>query len=412
MTAADVREAMQYYSQAAQPPAAVQGRTAWALAERGLRVFPCGKPQDPKAPRGCPNGLNNATATLGRERQQAVGCDGTVRTINAGVGYWWGRGRPSVGLPCGANGFTVLDDDGGLAEQFPGLPATFTVRSPSGGRHLYFEGTCVSAAGDGFDVKSRGGYVLAPGQAGYTVERDVPPAPLPEKVREWADAHASGKSLEMAAPLQELPEFYGPADPRAAERLNEACASIQAAEAGDSRNGRRQTAYRAGCYVGRHAGLGWIDARKAERTLRDAALEAFDFGGDDWHDFCRSLANGLRTGYREVERQGVILPEVAAANRRASARRSPTGAVHVHDHMRGDSVTGQTSRQRYPHWQKVNRFGPFAGQSVTLNGYGERTLGWLWWQDRYQRQHPKSKVAKRDSAADPAWNMPSGWASE
>lgn len=87
----------------------------------------------------------------------------------------WPRGL--FGVDCGKSGLTVLDIDkkGGkdgdnpLASlQFENelLPETLTVKTPSGGRHLYFYGKTrnrVALKAPGLDVRSVGGYVLAPG---------------------------------------------------------------------------------------------------------------------------------------------------------------------------------------------------------------------------------------------------------
>jgi hypothetical protein len=84
----------------------------------------------------------------------------------------------NVGVACGPSGLLVLDVDdkrgkGGSAslellqlEHGP-LPPTLTATTPSGGRHLYFavpepSASSVERVGRGLDVRSGGGYVLAP----------------------------------------------------------------------------------------------------------------------------------------------------------------------------------------------------------------------------------------------------------
>lgn len=91
----------------------------------------------------------------------------------------WARRWPSanVGLACGrASGFTVIDIDpksGGMEavrkfkETKRNLPATITVRTPSGGWHLYYQYEPLllnskSKLGPGIDVRTTGGYVVAP----------------------------------------------------------------------------------------------------------------------------------------------------------------------------------------------------------------------------------------------------------
>lgn len=67
------------------------------------------------------------------------------------------------------------------------LPPTYTVRTPSGGAHLYFKADGIGNK-NGFlpavDIKSCGGFVVVPGSknpygAAYTVGRDMPVAELP-----------------------------------------------------------------------------------------------------------------------------------------------------------------------------------------------------------------------------------------
>ena len=71
------------------------------------------------------------------------------------------------------------------------LPPTYTVRTPSGGTHLYFKADGIGNK-NGFlpavDVKSCGGFVVVPGsgdsRGAYVVELDVPVAELPDVLAE------------------------------------------------------------------------------------------------------------------------------------------------------------------------------------------------------------------------------------
>lgn len=108
-----------------------------------------------------------------------------------------------LGVDCGASDLTVIDVDSEkawahAAEQCPALPPTFEVRTPSGGRHLYFRGTTRTLTrfvarhvpgwtkadaekhGD-CDIRSTGGLVVAPTNGnGYEVTSVLPLAPLPD----------------------------------------------------------------------------------------------------------------------------------------------------------------------------------------------------------------------------------------
>jgi hypothetical protein len=153
---------------------------ALAYAHRGLSVFPCWSVvpfRDGKLMCGCGkldcdnqgkhplgglarNGVSDATTDLDRIR------------------HWW-RMREDANIAIHCTGMVVLDVDprhGGdasltaLEDQHDVLPETWTVRSGSGGRHLYFsapDGIEIKNNQDGklavgIDIRTNGGYVLAP----------------------------------------------------------------------------------------------------------------------------------------------------------------------------------------------------------------------------------------------------------
>lgn len=130
---------------------------AWAGA--GFRVLPC--VPDGKHPVGrlVPRGLKDATADLP-----------TITT-------WWTE-NPfyNIAVVPGSGGCVVVDlDVGEVHGQFAGLaewnalegekPATYTVRTPSGGRHLWFRGTLATGnrkLAPHIDMRFDAGYVLVP----------------------------------------------------------------------------------------------------------------------------------------------------------------------------------------------------------------------------------------------------------
>lgn len=131
-------------------------RTAMALAQKGMAVFPC-RPQD-KRP-ATANGLKDATTDLDTIRQ------------------WW-RQEPqfNLAIATGAiSGIFVVDVDGLDAEvelrkleaEHGGLPSTVEAITARG-RHVYFRSPEVSVRNSaskiapGIDVRGDGGYVLAP----------------------------------------------------------------------------------------------------------------------------------------------------------------------------------------------------------------------------------------------------------
>lgn len=99
------------------------------------------------------------------------------------VGGWW-KENPDYNIGIHTKGMMVIDLDpkhGGL-DSWAALvetgrlledeiPPTLTVRTPSGGLHLYFRlppgqqevSNSVQKLGPGIDVRGKGGYVVAPG---------------------------------------------------------------------------------------------------------------------------------------------------------------------------------------------------------------------------------------------------------
>lgn len=133
------------------------------LVERGIPVFPCGQDKKPLVKQGF---------------KAATRDPATIRR-------WWKRWPDALpAIPTGAaSGFAVLDVDrkngkDGYAElQSMGLSpealSQATIRTPSGGLHIYFEhktglgsSTDVVLQGKkrlGLDIRAEGGYVIAPG---------------------------------------------------------------------------------------------------------------------------------------------------------------------------------------------------------------------------------------------------------
>ncbi len=111
------------------------------------------------------------------------------------------------------------------------LPTTLTVRTPTGGKHLYFVGNIknsVDTLGRGIDTRGVGGYVVAPGSVvevngndcSYTLELDVPAAAAPEWIAkrlgdttktalERPDDHAVEKSISQGGRDNELTRWAG-----------------------------------------------------------------------------------------------------------------------------------------------------------------------------------------------------------
>jgi hypothetical protein len=203
---------------------------ALALAARGLRVFPL---------------------QVNGTRPAWEGWTETATTDAATIRAWWHGVEYNVGV-C-TTGMFVPDID--TKKGRPGLESwmavggafdTLTVRTKSGGYHLYYSGADVAnSAGDlgpGLDVRSHHGYVVGPGSAvdgeAYTIEMDLPIAPAPAAI--VARCKAPGVRAENAGvPLVDLDS------PAALALATALVTSTEAAGAGT----RSDAAYRLACAV-------------------------------------------------------------------------------------------------------------------------------------------------------------------
>jgi hypothetical protein len=176
------------------------GETMVLLAARGLAVFPC--EPDSKAP-AIRRGFRSASTKV------------RLSADHAWVHYTTADGERAYSLPVDCNialepgsaGFFVVDIDpknGGdqtwaELEARHGTITTREVRTPSGGRHLWFRGTVPQVnkkLGPGIDTRCFGGYVLLPpsGVKGRTytwIDDSVPIAPLPAWIVEEIEAAAA-----------------------------------------------------------------------------------------------------------------------------------------------------------------------------------------------------------------------------
>lgn len=157
-------------------------RAALDAAERGWRIFPLRF--DDKRPAGhredrCPR--------TGRCRDSHLTPEQRATTDLALIDRCWGQGRYSIGIATGPSGLVVIDldvaktskkdaPDGAATFQAlcertgQSLPDTFTVRTGSGGDHLYFRAPAGARLrnsqrklGPAIDTRAWGGYVVAPG---------------------------------------------------------------------------------------------------------------------------------------------------------------------------------------------------------------------------------------------------------
>ncbi|MEZ5277106.1 MAG: bifunctional DNA primase/polymerase [Opitutaceae bacterium] len=155
---------------------------ALALARQGLPVFPC-----------APGAKNPLTAHGFKD----ASVDEDV------IKSWW-KTNPTanIGLPTGElTDLVVVDIDqkngnnGGwnlyqIGEKYGGLPETREIKTPSGGRHLYFNypgtkvGSRTNCPCDGVDIRGDGGYIITPPSrcrdSDYIITRDIVAVDLPD----------------------------------------------------------------------------------------------------------------------------------------------------------------------------------------------------------------------------------------
>jgi Bifunctional DNA primase/polymerase, N-terminal len=204
----------------------------------------------------------------------------------AQIDAWWERNPDrNVGLATGAPGPDVLDVDnhGEAGNGFASVnrlkrsglvpPAAATVRTPSGGYHLYYLGT---EQGNGtlpkhhIDYRGKGGFVVAP--ASHVGGRTY----------EVISTRKSSASLDWQAARN----FLDPPQARPQRR---------AEEYDPDKDLERLTAFVARQEHGnRNAGLHWAASRLAEKSLLDGpGIEAL---------VDAAVKSGLRGGEREARR--------------------------------------------------------------------------------------------------------------
>ncbi|MFD5833807.1 bifunctional DNA primase/polymerase [Streptomyces collinus] len=204
----------------------------------------------------------------------------------------WARIPYNVGIATGPAGLLVVDLDVCKPEEEEGapdgaaslqalcertgeeLPPTYQVRTPSGGRHLYFTAppggtlpSSVNRLGPHIDTRAWGGYVVAPGSTtpdgAYEVLDDAPVAALPH----WLTALL----VEPTRPAHAAPTpllIHESVTRRARAALEREVAAV-AATAEGGRNNRLLAGARA---LGRFVAWGEIP--------RDVVEEAFQVGGE------------------------------------------------------------------------------------------------------------------------------------
>ncbi|MFD4477373.1 bifunctional DNA primase/polymerase [Streptomyces sp. NPDC058471] len=264
---------------------------AWALepARRGWPVFPL-RPGD-KRPAGHAERLCPATGRCAgghRKPEQRATTDPDLITAA------WTAQPYNIGIATGPAGLLVVDLDVVKADEPKGapdgaesllalceragreLPPTYQVRTPSGGRHLYFtqpDGLRLHSSagrlGHHIDTRGWGGYVVAPGSTtpngAYTVTDESPVQPLPTWLADQLRERPKSDPHTVMTPVRD--------GTRAAQvALERECAIVRSAieGGGQGKKGRNATLHKSTCKVARFVAWGHIPRATVEEAIQAA----------------------------------------------------------------------------------------------------------------------------------------------
>ena len=299
------------------------------LLEAALETAARGWPVFPLSPRGkfpalhgvddCPGAGACANGHLGWEQRASLDCE-QIRTC-------WTHDAYNIGTATGPAGLCVID----LDVPKPGKPVpeqwveqgcregmdvfllvcaeagqeppleTRTVRTHSGGYHLYF--TVPAAAGLritegernglgwGIDTRAGGGYIIAPGSirsgGRYETIHDVPVAPLPD----WLIERLTPRSLPPQREVESLPA----ADKRS--RFLQAAIDGEVERVRNATGGERNfTLYCAANALGQLVAGEALTDDEVTAALLDAAHDHVAAGAYRWNQARQTIRSGLRAG--------------------------------------------------------------------------------------------------------------------
>ncbi|MFB6947624.1 bifunctional DNA primase/polymerase [Streptomyces sp. NPDC060286] len=277
-------------------------------AARGWAVFPLrpgGKPPALHGEASCPGTEDCTTGHRKWEQRATTDPDRIHRAWAAGqfnIGVATGpsglvvvdldmpKPNSSKGTPCGVTTFKALCERTGQE-----VPATYRVRTASGGEHLYFTapdgirlGNTAGFLAPPIDTRAWGGYVVAPGSIvnghAYEVLDPAPVLPLPE----WLlDALKPDERPTMPLKLS-LPKRGNRAAETALERET-------ALVAGTAEGGREAQLFESARKVARFVGWGDLTRHEVEEAFQRAG-EAAGLPASQCRATLRSVLNwSLRT---------------------------------------------------------------------------------------------------------------------
>ena len=275
---------------------------AMPLRQKGYKVFPCDENKKPY------NGLkwgqlpDMPEADFTRWAQQFPDpMAGLMTGTRSGV---WVLDLDVPKKEGEADGRETLE---ALERAHGSLPPTFTVATPSGGRHLYFtmprDGKDVRNSVKilpGIDVRGTGGYVIAPGSTlpdgrTYTVICNSPPAPAEEwlltMVRKSSQPEERRPSPRSATGMRPQGANQEGARQWALKALDDECRKVREEPEG-SRNATLNTA---ALKVFQLVAGGSLSEEEATRALMDAGLAS----GLTEQETRATIASGRSAGLKE-----------------------------------------------------------------------------------------------------------------
>ena len=220
----------------------------------GVPVFPCDANKRPLTP----HGFKDATTDPATIRKLFAHPRAVM--IGAPTGEAWGVIAIDVDVKDGAQGGAWLDANSHR------MPQTRTIRTGSGGLHLYFRWpdqpvkNSASKIAPGIDVRGDGGYVIVPPSPGYVIADDAPVAEVPDWLLPAILPPAAPEPVVVPRHVEHRADGYRHA------ALESACWEIANAPDGAKHDTLNREAYSIGGLVL----IGELDHAEALAALRDA----------------------------------------------------------------------------------------------------------------------------------------------
>ncbi len=288
--------------------------------EAGWPVFPL-RPGT-KRPATPNHTAEDCNGTDPRCTQGHTGWEQRATTDPGRIARAWDQRPWGIGIACGPAGLVVVDLDVPKQSGTTGaealrqlelddgqdMPATFTVATPSGGRHLYYtnppgetHGNTASKVAAHIDTRAAGGYVVAPPTQlscgdSYHIIDDHLPAELPR----WFSQLLSPPTRPTTATQTRHAADAG------SDRVKRYVAAALNSEldrlATTSEGQRNHTLFTASIAVGQLVGAALLPATEAEEALEQAAASHVAAGAYSSGQARKTIASGLRRGQREPRR--------------------------------------------------------------------------------------------------------------